>query len=70
MAIVTANYVKRDQKQKQRAKANIKYIEHRPGKDGRKTQRALFGSDGVMERHEAYSLIDDAKKGSTFSGLW
>jgi hypothetical protein len=66
MAIVKANYVKRDKKQKQRAKAHIRYIEHRPGKEGRKTQRALFGSDGVMERQEAYSLIDDAGKGSIF----
>jgi hypothetical protein len=66
MAIVKANYVKRDKKQKQRAKATIKYMEHRPGKEGRKTQRALFGSDGVMNRQEAYSLIDDAGKGSIF----
>jgi hypothetical protein len=64
MAIVKANYVKRDKKQKQRAKATIRYMEHRPGKEGRKTQRALFGSDGVMDRHEAYTLIDDADKGS------
>jgi hypothetical protein len=66
MAIVKANYVKRDKKQKQRAKATIRYMEHRPGKEGRKTQRALFGSDGVMERKEAYGLIDDAEKGSIF----
>jgi hypothetical protein len=66
MAIVKANYVKRDKKQKLRAKATIRYMEHRPGKEGRKTQRALFGSDGVMERQEAYSLIDDAEKGSIF----
>jgi hypothetical protein len=51
---------------KLRAKAHIRYIEHRPGKEGRKTQRALFGSDGVMDRQEAYSLIDDAKKGSIY----
>jgi hypothetical protein len=66
MAIVKANYVKRDKKQKHRAKATIRYMEHRPGKEGRKTQRALFGSDGVMDRQEAYTLIDDAKKGSIF----
>jgi len=66
MAIVKANYVKRDKKQKQRAKATIRYMEHRPGKAGRKTQRALFGSDGVMDRQEAYTLIDDAEKGSIY----
>lgn len=66
MAIVKANYVKRDKKQKQRAKATIRYMQHRPGKEGKKIQRALFGSDGVMERQEAYSLVDDAEKGSIF----
>jgi hypothetical protein len=66
MAIVKANFVKRDKKQKQRAKATVKYMEHRPGKEGRKTQRALFGSDGVMDRIEAYNMIDDAGKGSIF----
>jgi hypothetical protein len=66
MAIVKANYVKRDKKQKQRAKATIRYMEHRPGKEGKRIQRALFGSDGVMERQEAYGLIDDAEKGSIF----
>jgi hypothetical protein len=66
MAIVKANYVKRDKKQKQRAKATIRYMQHRPGKEGKKIQRTLFGSDGVMERQEAYTLIDDAEKGSIF----
>jgi hypothetical protein len=66
MAIIKANYVKRDKKQKQRAKASIRYIQHRPGKEGKRTQRALFGSDGVMERQEAYELIDDAEQGSIF----
>jgi hypothetical protein len=66
MAIVKANYVKRDKKQKQRAKATIRYMEHRPGKEGKKIQRVLFGSDGVMDRQEAYDLIDDAAKGSIF----
>jgi hypothetical protein len=66
MAIVKANYVKRDKKQKQRAKATIRYMQHRPGKEGKKIQRTLFGSDGAMERHEAYSLVDDAEKESIF----
>jgi hypothetical protein len=66
MAIVKANYVKRDRKQHARAKATIKYMRHRPGKEGKRTQRTLFGSDGVMDRPEAYTLIDDAEKGSIF----
>jgi len=66
MAIVKANYVKRGKKEKHRAKATIRYMQHRPGKEGKKIQRTLFGSDGVMERQEAYELIDDAGKGSIF----
>ena len=66
MAVVKANYVKRDKKEKARAKATIRYMQHRPGKAGKRTQRTLFGSDGVMERQEAYGLIDDAAKGSIF----
>jgi hypothetical protein len=66
MAIVKVNYVKRDNQQKHRAKASIRYMQHRPGKDGKRLRRTLFGIDGVMERQEAYGLIDDAGKGSIF----
>jgi hypothetical protein len=62
MAIVKASYTKK----KQAAKASIRYIEHRPGKDNAKTSRTLFGSDGAMERVHAYELIDQASKGSSF----
>src|SRR2546421_7613252 len=65
MAIVKANYTKSGGA----AKANIRYIEHRAGKDGEKTTRTLFGSDGAMERGEAYRMIDDAEKGSVFFRL-
>jgi hypothetical protein len=66
MAIVKVNFVKRDKSQKQRAKAAIRYFQHRPGKDGKKLRRILFGLDGSMERDEAYHMIDDAEKGSLF----
>lgn len=66
MAIVKANYVKRDKQQKARAKAHIRYIAHRPGRDGAKTQRQLFGSDGAMARTEAYEMIDAAGKDTVF----
>ncbi len=62
MAIVKATYTK----QSVGAKASIRYIEHRPGKDGEKITRTLFGWDGVMGRHQAYRMIDAAEKGSIF----
>jgi hypothetical protein len=62
MAIVKATYTRRSEG----AKASIRYIENRPGKENEKITRSLFGSDGKMERMEAYSMIDDAEKGSIF----
>jgi hypothetical protein len=62
MAIVKATYTKNSAG----AKASIRYIEHRPGKDGEKITRTLFGWDGAMGRHQAYRMIDAAEKGSIF----
>jgi hypothetical protein len=62
MAIVKATYTK----SRGGAKASIRYIEHRPGKDGDKITRNLFGIDGLMGRDQAYRLIDEAPKGSMF----
>jgi len=65
MAIFKATYTK----QAAGAKANIRYIQNRRGKDGAKIQRTLYGSDGNMERGEAYQMIDEAEKGSVFYRL-
>jgi hypothetical protein len=65
MAIVKANYTR----SVRAAKAAIRYIEHRPGKDGARIVRALFNSDGKVERREAYGMIDQAAKGSYFFRL-
>lgn len=62
MAIVKANYTKKAGA----AKASVRYIEHRPGKDGKRITRALFGSDGLMGRYAAYEMIDEAQEGSIF----
>src|ERR1700724_3651498 len=62
MAIVKATYTKSGAG----AKASIRYIEHRPGKDGEKVTRNLFGIDGLMGRYAAYRMIDEADKGSYF----
>jgi hypothetical protein len=62
MAIVKATYTKSSAG----AKASIRYIEHRPGKDGEKVTRTLFGIDGLMGRYAANRMIDEAEKGSFF----
>jgi hypothetical protein len=66
MAIVKNNYIKPDGREKAKAKATIRYIENRRGKDNEKITRTLFGWDGAMGRHEAYRMIDEAEKGSIF----
>ncbi len=50
-------------------KASIRYIQHRRGKDGQKVARSLFGIDGELERQQAYTMIDEAKKGTRFYRL-
>jgi len=66
MAVVIAQYFKQNQQPKAAARENVKYIQFRKGKDREGITRTLFGSDGPMERREAYQFIDDAKKGTKF----
>src|SRR5438094_4822962 len=65
MAIVRASYTRNGGI----AKASVRYIENRPGRDGAKIQRALFQADGKVEREEAYAMINQAAKGSYFYRL-
>ncbi len=58
MAIVKATYTRKGGN----AKASVRYIENRPGKDGAKCQRTLFTADGKVERTEVYTMIDQADK--------
>ena len=66
MAIVKANYVKRGNGEKGRAKATIRYITHRRDRDSHTVTRALFGYDGALTKEQAYRMIDDAQKGTLF----
>lgn len=66
MAVVKSNYVKRGTGEKQQAKATIRYIQHRRGKDGERVTRTLFGYDGELARQQAYTMIDEAPKGTIF----
>jgi hypothetical protein len=65
MAIIKASYTRTGGN----AKASVRYIENRPGKDGAKLRRSLFTADGKMERGDAYTMIDQAAKGSYFFRL-
>jgi hypothetical protein len=66
MAVVKANYVKKGDGERDRAKATIKYIQHRPGKDHERKSRNLFGIDGSMGRWQAYRMVEEAPKGRYF----
>jgi DNA-directed RNA polymerase subunit RPC12/RpoP len=66
MAVVKANYVKRGEGEKGRAKATIRYITHRRDRDNQTVTRKLFGFDGELTREHAYRMIDEAQKGTIF----
>ena len=66
MAVVKANYVKQGMGERERAKATVRYIQHRRGKDEQTVTRTLFGREGALNRQEAYRIIDEAPKGSFF----
>jgi hypothetical protein len=62
MAVLTARYTRSSSI----AKAYIRYIQHRKGKDGQKAKRELYGHDGLMERVQAYEMLDEAGKGTAY----
>ena len=66
MAVIKANYVKRGKVGNAKAKDNVRYIQHRPGKDNERVMRPLFTNDSPMTRLEAYQFIDEAPKGTHF----
>ena len=67
MAVVKANYVRKGRNERATAKANIRYIQERPGRDKEKLTRPLFNNAGVLGRHEAYQFIDEeGRKGRYF----
>lgn len=65
MAIVKASYTRTGRA----AKASVRYIENRPGKDGGRVVRTLFNADGKLARGDAYTMIDQADKHSYFFRL-
>lgn len=65
MAIVKASYTR----SRQKIKASVRYIQHRPDREGQRHTRQLFGLDGALTRDQVYQLIDQAPKGTNFFRL-
>jgi hypothetical protein len=62
MAIVRANFTRSGSK----IKATLRYIIHRPGREGERQTRELFGSfEEAISKADAYQLID-AQRGMTY----
>jgi hypothetical protein len=66
MAFVGTSFVKRGKVGNAKAKDNVRYIQHRAGKDKERVMRPLFTPDGPMNRLEAYQFINEAPKGTKF----
>ena len=65
MAVVKATFTK----SRGGAKASIRYIAFRPGKNGEEMSRQLFGHDGALSLFQADRIVDEAKKGTNFFRL-
>ena len=63
MAIVKATSYTRN---KDKAKATIRYIAHRPGKEGERTSRTLWTQVASIRKQDAYRMLDSAPRGSIF----
>ncbi len=63
MAVVKVKYTSSNN----RIKAHLRYIIHRPGRDGEKLSRQLFSENyTTLDKKRAYELIDNAPKGTIF----
>lgn len=60
------DFCKKGKNERKIAKENIKYFENRPGKEGVRRPRTLFGAHGHMTRQQGYDMVNDAPYGSTF----
>ena len=65
MAIVRAHYTR----SRSKIKATLRYIIHRPGREGERLTRELFGNfEEAISKADAYQLID-AERGMTYFHL-
>ena len=66
MAVVKTHFKRRGKVGNAWAMENVRYIQHREGKDDERVMRPLFTEDGPMTRLEGYQFIDEAPKGTKF----
>src|SRR4030095_13876998 len=66
MAVVRTHFKPRGKVGNAWARENVRYIQHRPGKDNERVMRPLFTSDGPMTRLEAFQFISEAPKRTKF----
>ena len=64
MAIVKASFTR----SRAKIKAALRYIVHRPGRDGERLTRPLFSGEKTPNKAEAYRLIDE-ERGMTYFHL-
>lgn len=62
MAIVKVTYTR----SRPKIKANLRYIAHRPGREGEKISRLLFDLHGIIDKDQAYHLIDETTRGRVY----
>jgi hypothetical protein len=62
MAIVKVKYTR----SRAKIKAHVRYITHRPGRGEEKRSRTLFDLHGLIDKDQAYQLIDEAPRGRVF----
>jgi hypothetical protein len=62
MAIVKVKYTR----SRPKIKAHVRYITHRPGREGETISRSLFDLHGFIDKDHAYQLIDQASRGRVF----
>jgi hypothetical protein len=62
MAIVKVTYTR----SRPKIKAHLRYIAHRPGREGEKISRRIFDLHGLIDKDQAYQRIDEATRGKIF----
>jgi ribosomal protein S27E len=65
MAIVKGSYTR----SRPAIKAHLRYITHRPNQTGERASRVLFGQEGIIDKQQAYQMIDTAAAGTVFFRL-
>jgi hypothetical protein len=65
MAVIKLKYTK----SRRKIKAHIRYITHRPTREGERRARALFDRGGAIEKTDAYKFIDQSPRVTRFYKL-